>query len=166
MKHGGARLGVELHLACGTAQAGQHAALDETEGRSQAIVIPEGDGGRVIGSHHGTSCTAYFLNKYLNEGGDPADVADFYYHGQKPVSKEQVILMLCDSIEAASRTLTEFTPEAFDRFVENIISGKEKDGQLEDADLTLHELNVIKKMLKTYLQQIYHGRVAYPKRKR
>jgi putative nucleotidyltransferase with HDIG domain len=119
-----------------------------------------------IGSHHGTSCTAYFLNKYLNEGGDPADVADFYYHGQKPVSKEQVILMLCDSIEAASRTLTEFTPEAFDRFVENIISGKEKDGQLEDADLTLHELNVIKKMLKTYLQQIYHGRVAYPKRKR
>ena len=119
-----------------------------------------------IRSHHGTSCTAYFLNKYLNEGGDPSDVKDFYYHGQKPVTKEQVILMLCDSIEAASRTLTEFTPEAYDRFVESIVAGKEKDGQLEEADLTLHELNLIKKMLKTYLQQIYHGRVAYPKRKR
>ena len=119
-----------------------------------------------IRSHHGTSCAAYFMNKYLNEGGDPSDVADFYYHGQKPVTKEQVILMLCDSIEAASRTLTEFTPEAYDRFVEGIVAGKEKDGQLEEADLTLHELNVIKKMLKTYLQQIYHGRVAYPKRKR
>ncbi|MBR4775325.1 MAG: HDIG domain-containing protein [Bacteroidales bacterium] len=119
-----------------------------------------------ISSHHGTSCTAYFMNKYLNEGGDPSDVADFYYHGQKPVTKEQVILMLCDSIEAASRTLTEFTPEAYDHFVEGIVAGKEKDGQLEEADLTLHELNVIKKMLKTYLQQIYHGRVAYPKRKR
>ena len=119
-----------------------------------------------IRSHHGTSCTAYFMNKYLNEGGDPSDVADFYYHGQKPVTKEQVILMLCDSIEAASRTLTEFTPEAYDRFVEGIVAGKEKDGQLEEADLTLHELNTIKKMLKTYLQQIYHGRVAYPKRKR
>ena len=119
-----------------------------------------------IRSHHGTSCAAYFMNKYLNEGGDPSDVADFYYHGQKPVTKEQVILMLCDSIEAASRTLTEFTPEAYDRFVEGIVAGKEKGGQLEEADLTLHELNVIKKMLKTYLQQIYHGRVAYPKRKR
>ena len=119
-----------------------------------------------IRTHHGTSCAAYFMNKYLNEGGDPSDVADFYYHGKKPVTKEQVILMLCDSIEAASRTLTEFTPEAYDRFVEGIVSGKEKDGQLEEADLTLHELNVIKNMLKTYLQQIYHGRVAYPKRKR
>ena len=119
-----------------------------------------------IASHHGTSSTAYFLNQYLNAGGDPEDVADFYYHGQRPHTKEEVILMVCDSIEAASRTLKEFTPEAFDRFVENIVSGKEKAGQFEDADITLHEMNLIKDMLKTYLQQIYHGRVAYPKRRR
>ncbi len=118
-----------------------------------------------INSHHGTSSTAYFLNKYLNEGGDPEDTADFYYHGQRPVTKEQVILMVCDSIEAASRTLKEFTPEAFDRFVEGIVDGKEQGGQLEEADITLHELNLMKDMLKTYLQQIYHGRVVYPKRK-
>ena len=74
--------------------------------------------------------------------------------------------MVCDTIEAASRTLTEFTPEAFDRFVENMVRGKEKAGQLEDADITLREMNLMKSMLKTYLQNIYHGRVVYPKRKR
>ena len=118
-----------------------------------------------IRSHHGTSCTAYFMNRYLNEGGDPADVADFYYHGRKPATKEEVILMVCDSIEAASRTLKEFTPEAYDHFVESIVAGKEKAGQFEDADISLHEMNLIKSMLKTYMQQIYHGRVVYPKRK-
>ena len=119
-----------------------------------------------IRSHHGTSSTAYFLNQYLNNGGDPEDVDAFYYHGQKPTTKEEVILMVCDTIEAASRTLTEFTPEAFDRFVENMVRGKEKAGQLEDADITLREMNLMKSMLKTYLQNIYHGRVVYPKRKR
>ena len=116
-------------------------------------------------SHHGTSATAYFLNKYLNDGGDPSDVSAFYYHGQKPTTKEQVILMVCDSIEAASRTLKEFTPEAIDRFVEGIVAGKEKAGQLEDADITIRDMNLMKRMLKTYLQQIHHSRVAYPKRK-
>ena len=117
-----------------------------------------------IRSHHGTSSTNYFLNKYLNDGGDPAQTAVFYYHGQKPVTKEQVILMVCDSIEAASRTLKEFTPEACDRFVEDIVADKEKAGQLEDADITLRDMNIMKSMLKTHLQQIYHNRVAYPRR--
>ena len=119
-----------------------------------------------IRSHHGTTAASYFLNQYLNAGGDPEDVEDFYYHGVKPATKEEVILMICDSIEAASRTLKDFSPESFDKFVENIVAGKEKAGQFEDADITLHEMNVIKSMLKTYMQQIYHGRVAYPKRKR
>lgn len=119
-----------------------------------------------IRSHHGTTAANYFLNQYLNAGGDPSDVEDFYYHGQRPATKEEVILMVCDSIEAASRTLKDYSPEAYDRFVENIVAGKEKAGQFEDADITLHEMNVIKSILKTYMQQIYHGRVAYPKRKR
>ena len=116
-------------------------------------------------SHHGTSYTAYFLNKYLNDGGDPSQMGAFQYHGHKPVTKEQVILMVCDTIEAASRSLKEFTPEAFDKFVEEMVSAKEKAGQLDDADISIHELNVMKSVLKQYLQQIYHGRVAYPKRK-
>ena len=74
--------------------------------------------------------------------------------------------MICDSVEAASRTLKEYTPEAFDSFVERIVSGKEKAGQLEDADITIHELNEVKSVLKTYLQQQYHGRIEYPKRRK
>ena len=114
-------------------------------------------------THHGTSYTAYFLNQYLNNGGDPADVADFYYQGRKPKSKEEVILMICDSVEAASRTLKEFTPESFDRFVEAMVAGKEESGQFQEADITLGELNAVKAVLKDYLQQLYHERIVYPK---
>jgi len=117
-----------------------------------------------IRTHHGTGAATYFLNQYLNEGGDPEDTSAFYYHGQRPATKEQVILMICDSIEAASRTLKEYTPEACDRFVEGIVSSKEKAGQMEDADITIHDLNLLKSILKSYLQQLYHGRVVYPKR--
>ena len=114
-------------------------------------------------THHGTSYTAYFLNQYLNNGGDPADVADFYYQGRKPKSKEEVILMICDSVEAASRTLKEFTPESFDRFVEAMVAGKEESGQFQEAEITLSELNTVKAVLKDYLQQLYHERIVYPK---
>ena len=116
-------------------------------------------------THHGTSATGYFLNQYLNAGGDPSDVADFYYPGRKPQTKEQVILMICDSVEAASRTLKDFSPEALDHFVEGIVAGKEKMGQLEESEITVHELFVVKAVLKTYLQQIYHERVEYPQRR-
>ena len=119
-----------------------------------------------IRTHHGTGPASYFLNKYLNDGGDPEDTSAFFYHGERPHTKEQVILMICDSIEAASRTLKEYTPEACDRFVEGIVSSKEKAGQMEDADITIHDLNLVKSILKTYLQQLYHGRIAYPKRKK
>jgi len=116
-------------------------------------------------THHGTTSTGYFLTKYLNDGGDPSRADLFRYHGHKPTTKEQVILMVCDTIEAASRTLKEYTPEAYDKFVEEMVAGKEKAGQLEEADISLRELSVMKSVLKQYLQQIYHGRVAYPKRK-
>ena len=116
-----------------------------------------------IVTHHGTSYTAYFLNKYLNAGGDPNDVSDFYYHGRKPRTKEEVILMICDSVEAASRTLKEFTPDSFDRFVEAMVAGKDSSGQFEEAEISISELNTVKSVLKTYLQQLYHERIVYPK---
>lgn len=114
-------------------------------------------------THHGTSATAYFLNQYLTEGGDPADVADFYYPGKKPSTKEQIILMICDSVEAGSRTLKAYTPEALDKFVDSIIDGKISAGQLESADISIKELNTIRRVLKQYLQQMYHERIEYPK---
>ena len=117
-----------------------------------------------IRTHHGTSNTRYFYNKYLNEGGDPADADCFFYKGAKPRTKEQVILMLCDSIEAASRTLKDNSPETFSDFVESIVEGKISIGQLDEADVSIRQLNTIKEILKGYLSQMYHERVVYPSR--
>lgn len=119
-----------------------------------------------IKSHHGTSRTAYFYNRYVNEGGDPSNDAAFTYPGVKPSTKEQIILMLCDTIEAASRTLKENTTEEYSRFVESMVEMKMNEGQFENADISIKELNVVKAELKSYLAQMHHGRVSYPKRKR
>ena len=115
-------------------------------------------------THHGTSCTGYFYNRYLNDGGDPEQVSEFFYNGRKPVTKEQVILMLCDSVEAASRSLKDYSQESVSSLVEKIVAGKVEAGQLSEAEISLSELNIIKDVMKNQVQQIYHARVAYPKR--
>lgn len=117
-----------------------------------------------IVTHHGTTCTAYFYNKYITGGGDPANADDFFYKGKKPNTKEQIIIMLCDTLEAASRTLKDYSAETMSALVENIVKSKMADGQFEDADISLKELNIVKTVLKSYLQQIYHARIAYPKK--
>ena len=115
-------------------------------------------------THHGTSCTGYFYNKFVNDGGDPDDKDAFTYAGRKPVSKEQCIVMLCDGIEAASRTLKDNKPETFSAFVEKMVQAKIDEGQLDESELSLKELGTIKTVLKNYLSQLYHDRIAYPKR--
>ena len=92
-------------------------------------------------------------------------MADFFYDGEKPVTKEQVILMLCDAVEAASRSLKDYSQESISALVDRIVDGKSNDGQLTNSVISLHELNVVKDVLKSYLQQMYHSRVSYPKRK-
>ncbi|MBO8456102.1 MAG: HDIG domain-containing protein [Bacteroidetes bacterium] len=118
-----------------------------------------------IVTHHGTTCAAYFYNKYLNEGGDPSKTDVFFYKGRKPSTKEQIILMLCDTLEAASRTLKDYSHQSISDLVERIVKSKMDDGQFEEADISLKELNVVKDVLKDYLQQMYHARIVYPKRK-
>ena len=115
-------------------------------------------------THHGTSNTGYFYTKFLNEGGNPEEADCFFYKGMKPKTKEQVILMLCDSVEAASRTLKDNTPESFSELVDKIVQGKISLGQLDEAIITIKQLNTVKEVLKGYLLQIYHERVAYPQR--
>ncbi len=115
-------------------------------------------------THHGTSCTGYFYNKYLNEGGDPSDTDEFFYKGKKPWTKEQSVVMLCDTLEAASRSLKDNSPDAFDRIVDDIVDAKLSSGQLSDSTLTLKDLETVKSKLKSYLTQMYHDRIAYPKR--
>lgn len=117
-----------------------------------------------IRTHHGTTRTGYFYNKYVNDGGDPKNVEPFTYNGEKPKTKEQVIVMLCDSIEAGSRTLKDHTPKTYSDFVEAIASSKTSEGQFDEADITIKELNTVKETIKLYLSQMNHDRIAYPKR--
>ena len=119
-----------------------------------------------IRSHHGVSCAAYFYNKFLAEGGSPDEKYRFTYSGVKPSTKEQGILMICDSVEAASRTLSDNSRETFDDFVEKMVSSKISDGQLDESGLTLGDLRTIKTVLKDYLGQLYHDRVEYPEEKK
>ena len=115
-------------------------------------------------SHHGTTCTGYFYNKFLNDGGSPDEIADFRYDGVKPETKEQVILMICDAVEAASRSLKDYSQESVSALVDRIIDGKADEGQFSDSEISLRDLNILRETIKSYLMQMYHSRVAYPKR--
>lgn len=119
-----------------------------------------------IATHHGTTRTAFFYSKYVNAGGDPADVADFTYPGPRPTTKEQVILMLSDTLEAASRTLKDRTPHGISELVDRIVQGKIDEGQFNEADISLKELHTVSENLKEYIRQVYHARVVYPSGKK
>lgn len=116
-------------------------------------------------THHGDTVVSYFYNNYLNAGGDPAMKKLFTYPGKKPQTREQVILMICDSVEAASRTLKERTPESFSAFVDKMVAGKVAENQFAEAEITCAELETVKTVLKNYLSQLYHKRIVYPKAK-
>ena len=91
-------------------------------------------------------------------------MAEFFYNGRRPVTREQVILMLCDAIEAASRSLKDYSKESISSLVNRIIDGKADSGQLSDSEMSIRDLNVLKEVISSYLQQMYHSRVVYPKR--
>ena len=115
-------------------------------------------------SHHGTTRTEYFYNVFVNNGGDPERVSEFQYHGFKPKTKEQVIVMFADTVEAASRSLKNYSEQSVRELVDNVVKMKIDDGQLLDADISLKEISVLKSVLVEYLMQINHARIAYPKR--
>jgi hypothetical protein len=114
-----------------------------------------------IRTHHGTSLVYYF---YMKEKGsnENVDIKDFSYPGPKPFSKETSILMMCDSVEAASKSLKEPTSTKINEFVENIINKQMENGQFLNADITFKEIQSIKKVLKNKLANIYHLRIEYP----
>jgi len=114
-----------------------------------------------IRTHHGTSLVYYFYKKELDKMGE-ANKAEFQYPGPIPFSKETAILMMADSVEAASKSLKEPTSSKLDAFVEKIIDGQMEQGQFLNADVTFKEIQIIKKVLKKKLNNIYHLRVEYP----
>ena len=114
-----------------------------------------------IRTHHGTSVVYYFYKKEKEENNE-VDKLDFSYAGPKPFSKETAILMMCDSVEAASKSLKEPTSTKIDAFVENIINKQIEEGQFLNANITFKEIQSIKKVLKHKLANIYHLRIEYP----
>ena len=117
-----------------------------------------------IASHHGRSVTLYFYNVYCNNGGDPSNKAAFTYNGKLPRTKEQVVVMMADAVEAASRSLKDYSEESIAALVEKILASRLDDSQLVEADISLRDINLVKESFKRYLMQIYHARIAYPKR--
>lgn len=114
-----------------------------------------------IRSHHGTSLVYFFYKRQLDLEGE-VDKNDFRYAGPLPFSKETAILMMADSIEAASKSLKNPTFLIIDEFVEKIIAGQMKSDQFVNADITFKEIETIKKIFKLKLTNIYHLRVEYP----
>ncbi len=114
-----------------------------------------------IRTHHGTSTVYYFYMKE-KEINDHIDSKDFQYPGPKPFSKETAILMMSDSVEAASKSLKNPTSTLIDSFVEKIINKQMDEGQFLNADITFKEIQQIKKIFKRKLTNIYHLRIEYP----
>ncbi|MDK0761361.1 HDIG domain-containing protein [Clostridium perfringens] len=117
-----------------------------------------------IVTHHGDTLVKYFYLTVKNNSENPEEVKeeDFKYPGPKPMSKEQGIVMLADSTEAAVRSINEPTEEKIEKMVNNIIDDKLASGQLDNCDLTLRDISKIKKCFLKALNGIHHERIEYP----
>ncbi|ANW96941.1 phosphohydrolase [Wenyingzhuangia fucanilytica] len=115
-----------------------------------------------IRTHHGTSLVYYFYKKELEANPENVNIEDFRYPGPIPFSKETSILMMCDAAEAASKSLTEPTATAIDELIEKIIEKQKAEGQFLNANITLKEIESVKKVIKKKLKNIYHVRIEYP----
>ena len=93
---------------------------------------------------------------------EKVDISEFTYPGPRPSSKEMCVLMMADSVEAASRTLKKYDPESINELVEQIISRQAGEGQYSDASLTFRDISLIKEIFKNRLSNIYHARIEYP----
>ena len=116
-----------------------------------------------IRTHHGTSSTYYFYKKEQELNPDTkVDIKKFQYQGPIPFSKETAILMMCDASEAASKSLTKPTALSISNLIDKIISKQMADNQFLNSNITFREIEIIKKVIKKKLMNIYHLRVEYP----
>lgn len=120
-----------------------------------------------ISEHHGKGVTKYFYNTAVNENPDKViDKTKFQYPGPNPQSKETAIMMMADAVEAASRSLKDYTPQSIDNLVDKIIDGQIQDGLLKEAPISMRDIETVKQSFKSRLSTIYHSRVAYPEMKK
>ena len=114
-----------------------------------------------IKTHHGTSTLYYFYDKDLKLSRNPK-VDEYMYNGPKPFSKETALVMMCDSVEAATKSLDNPDTEKINSFVENIIDKQIENNQFENCHITFKDIKTIKSVIKKKLSNIYHIRVEYP----
>jgi putative nucleotidyltransferase with HDIG domain len=130
--------------------------------RAKAVGLPE----QIIDfirTHHGTTTVQYFYRSYLRDFPEgELDKEHFSYPGPKPFTKEMAVLMMADSVEAASRSLKEYTEENIENLIGAIIDNQMKEGQFNNADITFRDITVIKGIFKKKLMNAYHVRVEYP----
>ena len=120
-----------------------------------------------ITTHHGTDVVRYFYNNEVNQhGADNVDASKYTYPGPSPFSKETAVVMLADSIEAASRTIKDYSQDVISSVVEDVVNDKIEHGQMNYADITFRDIETIKAIFKQKLQNIYHTRIEYPKAKK
>jgi putative nucleotidyltransferase with HDIG domain len=115
-----------------------------------------------IPAHHGTTLVSYFYEKEKSAGNEDVRREDYQYHGPKPYSKETGIVMLADTIEAATRAIDEPTIDKIKELIDRIVSKRLADGELENCDLTFREITTVKQSFLNILTGIHHSRIKYP----
>lgn len=116
-----------------------------------------------ISTHHGRSQVKYFYIQWKNKHqGEEPDAKLFTYPGPTPFTREQAILMMCDAVEASSRSLKEFTEESIKELVNRIIDGQVQAGYFRECPITFRDIADAKRVLAESLKTIYHTRIAYP----
>ena len=119
-----------------------------------------------ITTHHGTGLVKYFYINYKNAHPDEeVDEAPFRYPGPNPWTREQAILMMCDTVEAASRSLSEYTEESISNLVNKLIDSQVSSGFFTDCPITFRDIKIAKQILIERLMSIYHTRIQYPELK-
>jgi putative nucleotidyltransferase with HDIG domain len=120
-----------------------------------------------IKTHHGKGKAKYFYNSFINQfPSEPVDEQVFSYSGENPDTKETAILMMADSVEAASRSLTDYSENSLRNLIDKIIGSQIADGLLENAPLTFKNIKVIKQVFLERLLSVYHLRITYPEIKK
>ncbi len=119
-----------------------------------------------ITTHHGESKVEYFLRTYKNENqGISIDETKFSYPGPNPKTRENAVVMMADSVEAATRSLKDLTPESIDARVDMVINHQIQRQLFYEADITFKEIAKVKEVFKNKMKTIYHARIEYPKEK-
>ena len=116
-----------------------------------------------ISTHHGLGKAKYFYIKYKNEHPDePVDDLLFTYPGPNPFTKEQAVLMMADAVEAASRSLPDYTEQSIRQLVGRIIDSQVQEGYFRECPITFRDIAYAKTVLIEKLKTIYHTRISYP----